>query len=155
MPLHSSKGFTLIELVIVITILALLSMVVIPKHVNMQKDAEYHLALRVGAGLKAACATYRYRSQVQGGALVDIAFDDFVSFSQPGNAEHTFEIESSLTNTLKETKRTVASSADGWTTITLEFKSGAKSVYTIVPSTAVITDTHVGFTEGGGGGCSS
>ena len=52
------NGFTLIELVIIIVILGVLSVSVVPKYVDMQKDAELAAAQRFGAALKEGHSFY-------------------------------------------------------------------------------------------------
>ena len=146
------NGFTLIELVLVIVILGLLSVVVVPKYVDMQKDAELATAQRFGAALKEACNGYLSRAVVTGGMPANIDFSTFVTLSGSPLPQHTLEVEGALRDLLQDPAAPIAGPSDGYTRIRLVFRSGARATYTIVPATGQITDTYTGFAAGGGGG---
>lgn len=148
---NGRRGFTLVELVIVVVILGLLAVAIVPRHVDMQKDAELAAAQRFGAALKEGCSFYISRAAVNGAPATDITFYTFVAYRPPGDPLHTAEIESALRNLLVDPAADLWSVDDDYTTITLDFKSGARAVYEIDPATAEIRDTYTGFDDGGGG----
>ncbi len=143
-------GFTLIELVIIIVILGLLSIAVVPRHVSMQKNAEEQAARRFGAALKEGCSFYISRAALKGTLPTRITFQTFVTHTRPGGALHTAEIEPGLRNLTNDPATPVWTSSDDYTTITLNFRSGATATYTINPATFEITDIYTGFDDGGG-----
>jgi MSHA pilin protein MshA len=148
---NERRGFALIELIIVVVILGLLAVSVVPRHVDMQKDAEFATAQRFGAVLKEGCSFYISKAAVNGVLTTHITFSTFVAYRPPGDPVHTVEIESALRNLLVDPAADLWSADDDYTTITLDFKSGARAVYEIDPATGEITDTYTGFDDGGGG----
>ncbi len=65
-PARGSRGFTLVELVMVIIILGVLAAVAVPKYYNMKKDAANNTAHAVTAGLGGAVSTL-YAHNMLGG----------------------------------------------------------------------------------------
>ena len=56
--MKNQKGFTLIELVMVIVILAVLGAVAIPQYVNLQNEARISAELGVAGGVRAGITTW-------------------------------------------------------------------------------------------------
>jgi type II secretory pathway pseudopilin PulG len=144
-------GFTLAELVIIVAILGLLGAVIVPRHVDMQRDAELAAAQRFGAALEEGRTFYVARAATTGMTAGNMYFDTFVAHPPPGNPQHTVELERALINLMADPGTAVWSDSDNYTTITLTFQVGAQAIYTIDPPTAEITDVYIGFS--GGGGC--
>lgn len=61
------KGFTLIELIIVIVIFGILSVVAAPRFIDVQSDANISKTSAVGAAFQSAVKLVHYKWQVQGG----------------------------------------------------------------------------------------
>jgi len=56
--MHKSKGFTLIELIMVIVVLGILAVVAIPKYFDLTSDANTAAEKGVVGGVRAGIATY-------------------------------------------------------------------------------------------------
>lgn len=67
----NSKGFTLIELVIVIVILGILAAVAVPKFANLQTDAKKSAVKGLGGAVKAAANIAKAKWLVNDNALAD------------------------------------------------------------------------------------
>ncbi|MBU2436557.1 MAG: prepilin-type N-terminal cleavage/methylation domain-containing protein [Candidatus Omnitrophica bacterium] len=63
------KGFTLIELIMVIVIIAILAVIVIPRFINLRRDAQIAACAGTGAGINAALSHYYARRAIAGTAV--------------------------------------------------------------------------------------
>ncbi|MFH1900971.1 MAG: prepilin-type N-terminal cleavage/methylation domain-containing protein [Candidatus Omnitrophota bacterium] len=70
------KGFTLIELIMVIVIIAILSIIVIPRFINLRRDAQRAACAGSGAGIRTALAHYYARQAVDGTAKFPFTIHD-------------------------------------------------------------------------------
>lgn len=143
------KGFTLIELVMVIVILGILAALVIPKYVDLQKSAEESVVRSFGGALKSARDIYLSRYVIEtGNPGTNInSFGWYVDYdgdlSTSARSSSTLLIDSSIRNLLTNSSATVGSNSDR--RITFNLKSGATAVYDIDATTTVITETYTGF----------
>jgi MSHA pilin protein MshA len=73
---RSQKGFTLIELVIVIVVLGILAAMAIPKYISIQRDARISSVNGIAGGLRGAVALARAKYMVVGNnAAVTVDMD--------------------------------------------------------------------------------
>lgn len=63
------RGFTLIELIMIIVILGILAAVAVPKYVNLQKDAQIAAEKGVVGGVRAGIHTYYAQNKSFPGSL--------------------------------------------------------------------------------------
>jgi MSHA pilin protein MshA len=102
--MRRSKGFTLIELVMVIVILAILAAVAIPKYFDLQNDARAAAEKGVVGGVRAGIYTY-YASNKAFPTTLDAAADGACAacfatvLSQGGVTDNTWSKTSSNTYT--------------------------------------------------------
>jgi len=70
--INNQKGFTLIELVVVMVILALLAAVAVPKFMDLQKQAEAASVKKVIGNLKSALSLRTAKALVDGEPMADV-----------------------------------------------------------------------------------
>jgi prepilin-type N-terminal cleavage/methylation domain-containing protein len=85
-PLRSQKGFTLVELIMIIIILGILASIAIPKYFDMSRDAADASARSLLAGLRTANQLEVSRRAVRNMPL-DYTFGDILS-NMTYNLEH-------------------------------------------------------------------
>jgi len=132
------KGFTLIELIMVIVLLGVLAIVAIPKYSDLGKQAEAGVAKQFGGALKQAYTNYILRLAVEGIPNNVQSFYSFVDYSGNASDRNSIKIDSSIRSALMDPNANVATD----TTITFIFKSGGTAVYTFNPATKVISDQY-------------
>ncbi|KAA0257367.1 type II secretion system protein [Deferribacter autotrophicus] len=71
----NKKGFTLIELVIVIVILGILAAVAVPKFINLQSDAKKAAVSGLGGAVKSAANLVKARWMVDGGTSDNVTIE--------------------------------------------------------------------------------
>lgn len=64
--MHKSKGFTLIELVVVIVILGILSTVAAMKYIGIQKDAKHNVIKALSGALNSSMMLAYTKAEIQG-----------------------------------------------------------------------------------------
>lgn len=108
MKVNKSKGFTLIELVVVIVILGILSATALPKFIDFQTDAHAAVVSATGGALKTGVSFAHTKWYVNGanGAMDNLDIygtgNDLMNinkFGWPAQVWNTFEDDPQLNNT--------------------------------------------------------
>jgi len=138
-------GFTIIELILVVAILAIIASVALPRFLNFNKQAEYSIARHLTGVLQIARESYFLRLITEGNDATDAlgkssSFYSFVHFGgELGEDRNTAAIGFDIRRLLVDPNAEVY---DG--NIVLNFKSGATATYTI-SGTGAISAEYANF----------
>lgn len=140
-----AKGFTLIELVIIIVVLGILAAVAIPRYYDMQSAAMESTIRTFGGSLKEASTLYLSRAVLEGSTRKPPvqSFWDFVALSEGSSDRNTISINSSIRSLMVDPAAEVMSS-DG-RTLTFNLRGGKVATYTISATSGSISETYAGF----------
>lgn len=143
--MKESKGFTLVELVIIIVVLGILAAVAIPKYFDLQSQARESVMRSFGGALKEASTIYLTRAVLEGNARKPPvqSFWDFVALSEGSSDRNTIALNNSIRHLLTDPNAELLS--NGGLTITLNLRGGAVATYTFNPANGAITESYTGF----------
>lgn len=137
------KGFTLIELIIVIVILGIIAAFATTKYFGINKEAEYSVAKYFGGSLKSAATLYLSKMAINGSSdPKPDSFYTFVGYTESSSDMNFIYVSNSIRGLLADPNAAVGTDSN---TIRLVFKSGATAVYSYDPATGNITESFTGF----------
>lgn len=108
---NKQKGFTLIELVVVITVLAILAALVLPRYIAIQSDARAAKAQALYGGVRAATALAKARCEL------DLA-QGLTAAGTCGNAAPQVNMDGTLVNIVNKYPAATVAGIDTATQIT-------------------------------------
>ena len=135
--LKNNKGFTLIEMVIVIVVLGVLSAVAIPQFINMKQDAEAASNLGWVAGLR-SCISINFAGEILG-KTVTVSATTVAGPALPASGDEVGKIDGCVTGSSRPASLTGVSTGTTWTGLSPLIASGnpTTSVWTLTPGAAV------------------
>jgi MSHA pilin protein MshA len=107
----SMRGFTLIELVVVITILAILAAFAIPRFTSLQTQARVATVNALAGSLRSAAALAKASAMASGGNPASISME-----GQTITLTNSYPAAASIANTLQDTSGFTVATAAGVTT---------------------------------------
>ncbi|MCX5691737.1 MAG: prepilin-type N-terminal cleavage/methylation domain-containing protein [Planctomycetota bacterium] len=131
-----SRGFTLVELVAVIVILAVLAGVAIPKYFDYSNRTYLAAARDVEVQLKLARTNYIGTLQ-----RTPSSFFSFISWYNPDNPNSFYTFDQAVRSNLADPTGNVGVDNN---TARLVFKNGLVATYTFDPATGAITAVYAG-----------
>jgi MSHA pilin protein MshA len=138
-----NRGFTLIELVIIIVAVGILAGIAALKYMSVNKDAELAIAKQFGGSLKTAASFYLNRMLLSGSQNPKPdRFNSFVGYTEGSSDMNFIYVSNSIRGLLADPNAMVGIDD---VTIRFDFKSGATAVYSLDPATGIVTDTFTGF----------
>ena len=141
--LKNNKGFTLIELVIVIVVLGVLSAVAIPQFINMKQDAEAASNMGWIAGLR-SCLSINFAGEVLGKTVTPSA-TAVVAATLPATGDEVGKIDACVTGSSRPPSLVGVATGTTWTGLSPLLAAGdpTSTVWTLTPGTLVGDPTFI------------
>lgn len=130
------RGFTLVEIMIVVTVLAILAAIVVGRYVGTQDQAYHAHAQSFAKSLQSACSIYLANRK-----QYPTSFFQWVALSDGASTMNYVRLDGAARRQLENPSADVANS--DYTTLTLRYKNGLVATYTL-GADGQITATYTG-----------